>query len=314
MDTGKALAKHNHSTDYFGIAIDVRKSDIQKAVRRGMFQQACSSFFAGYNLRTMFPKSTTALSVQTNFINRLMVIAVEDIGMANPNLIRTILPVLNEMSTRKIDRDPYMLTAIIHALVESPKSRLCSHLASVYRAANRKLAESKGVVFLVGAETITLDTPDCFTWLETKSSLEIFGWIQADPACVPHHQHFDLLQKVYKKASATFGQPAFLRYMLALAHYLNVKNERGEYVTAELTKSPYVLEPFSTAFVSLLIHPSTAVFLDPLEDSVDYHTKKGRSGGDSVSSLKKRFRMVGAEVKNAHPVMNDSVLEEIYKV
>lgn len=305
METGLAVAKHNHSVDYFGVAMDVRKSDMQKAIRRGLFHQAISSFFAGFNMLNLFPGNKTALAIQTNFINRLMVIAVEDIGLANPALLRTILPILFGMSKRKISRDADTLASIVWELTNSKKSRLCSHLFHGYKQSNRDIAREKGVVF---AEKTTLETRDCFSWLETKQPEEIFECVRTHDACKPHLCEFELLEKIYRNASA-FGKPNVIRYVLGLAHYLSVPNtEHGAFVKAQMEAGKYAMETVSSSMLEPLLAHDEAVFLPPLEDSKDVHTAEGRRTGHDA----KRFRHVGAIVEDAHELMNDSVLESVY--
>jgi hypothetical protein len=306
-DTGRAIAKHNHSVDYFGVAIDIRKSDVQKAIRRGLLQQALSSFFAGYTLLSLFPGNQTALAVQTNFINRLIIIAVEDVGLADPNLLRTILPILYGMSRRKIERDSETLAAVVQALVHAKTSRLCSHLFHAYKQASREKAIKEGVVFCT-LDDISLETPDCFAWLETKDPKEIFALIRAHSRCTVHLSEFELLEKLYTHASA-FGKANVIRYLLGLAHYLSVpETERGAYVTTELHAKAYELERVSYSMIHPLVTHDVDVFLPPLRDSVDVHTAEGRRMGHDA----KRFRQVGACVEDAHEVMNDDVLERIY--
>lgn len=305
--TGLAVAKHNHSVDYFGVAIDVRKSDVQKAIRRGVFQQAASSFFAGFNMLELFPGNKTALAIQTNFINRLIIIAVEDVGLANPALLRTILPILHGMSKNKVPRDPDVLASIVLELVNSPKSRLCSHLFNGYKKTNRKLAVEKGVVFSSGS-TINLETPDCFGWIEDQTPEEIFDVIHAHPRCKPFLTDFILMAKIHKTASK-FGKPNMIRYILGLAHYLSVPDtERGQFVTAEMQRVGTVMEGISSSVMVPLLLNDPVIFLSPLDDSADVHTAEGRKAGHDS----KRFRQTGALVENAHRLMNDSILECIY--
>jgi len=285
MDTGLAKALHNHSVDYFGIPIDVRKSNLQKAIRRGLLDQALSSFFAGFDLLNLFPGNQVALATQTNFINRLIVIAGEDVGVANPRLLRTTLPILYAMSARKQARDPGVLSSIIYELVESPKSRLCSHLFHAYKGA---------------APGASLATPDCFAWITAKPPRELFAALRANCLLAPHLEHFALLERIYNKSSK-FGKPNMMRYTLALAYFLVAEGAQGDFVRAEMAKEDVLLRPSP-------LHHDRGVFIAPLPESEDVHTLTGRKrGSDSVV-----FRHVGAVVTNAHPLMNDAELEARY--
>lgn len=123
MSVGKAVIKFNHSVDFYGTPIDIRKSDVQKAIRVGKGSQARNSFFCGFQMLILFPLNKTAMGMQTNFINRLMVIAVEDIGLANVPLLISILPVLFAMSRNKMSRNINMLNGIIAALIYAKLSK-----------------------------------------------------------------------------------------------------------------------------------------------------------------------------------------------
>lgn len=303
---GKSVAKHNHSKDFFGFDIDVRKSDVQKGVRRNLFTQTACSFFAGYNMRVMYPESSTALAIQTNFINRLIVIAGEDIGLAHPALLKHTIPILYTMSSKKETRDPAMLLRVLRAYVEAPKSRLCSHWFNAYRKSNRELAISRGFGFLDKSQ-VTLATLDCFTWIEDLEEDELFKRINDSEPCKPHLDFFKTLQRIYKKASK-FGQPNMIRYMLALAHYLNVPGPKGNFVREQMSVK-FELESFQDAsMLDPLQSHAQDFYLPPLDDSADVHTKSGRKNGRDAHL----FRVVGAEVVNKHHLMIDDAMEDFY--
>ena len=257
---------------------------MQKAIRRGLEEQALCSFFAGYDLLSFFPGKSTALAIQTNFINRLMVIATEDIGLANPLLLRAVLPILWDMSTERHTRKPELLAAIIKCLVASPKSRLCSHLAYAYKN------------WTPNKDT-SLKSRDCFMWLDTPDV--VFTKILLNSQCVPFKSHFALLRKIYNRASKS-GKPAFFRYMLALAHFLNVDGTQGEFVTEQMKSND------TPELINIHVERE---FRAPLEESVDVHTQSGRKAGADV----KRFRQMGALVTNRHPLMVDDDLELNYE-
>ena len=286
---GKAVALHNHSVDFSGVAIDVRKSDVQKAIRRGLTKQAIGSFIAGFELVHLFPESDetnehrVAKSVQTNFINRLIVILVEDVGLANPRLVKYALPVLFGMSTGKRKRDLDTLCGIIVCMCESEKSRLCSHLFHAFKKTEKT--------------EITLEDPSCFSWLVTKDPEDVFSKILCKELS-EYKTGFLELRAVYKKSSK-FGKPNVIRYALGLGHYLLEKSEKGDFVRAEMQKPFLAIVPFR--FLGPL-YPC------PLVESVDIHTKAGRKAGSTV----KRFKQEGAQVENASKLMNDPVLEDFY--
>lgn len=306
MKIGLAISLHNHSVDESGTPIDVRKSDVQKAIRRGMSLQALGSFFAGFNMPILFPdapdstpkaklEAKTSKGIQTNFINRLIVIAVEDIGLANPLLVQSIIPILFAMSTRKQVRNPDILINIIQRMADSPKSRLCSHLFHAYKASNRLVRIERGLEL----DQTGLEYPNCFSWIDTLQASVVFGKLFENPACKVFLSEFKMLAAIYSKSSK-FGKPNVIRYALGLGHFLNAKSKQGEFVTTEMNKARMQLSGVQQHFDCL----------PPLADSVDIHTRIGRKAGANV----KRFKEVGAEVENADELMNDVILEEIYKL
>lgn len=335
---GLAVSKHRYSMDFFGVAIDQRKSDLQKAVRRGLTEQALVSFFAVYNMTTLFPElqkreakveksprtpaeleASAAKGNQTNVVNRLLVIAMEDVGLANPHLVRSIVPVLHDMSKTPAKRDPYKLAWIVTQLCESKKSRLCSHAARAYLLVNRERALQMGLK--LGDGEVTLASLNCFEWLDEKSPIakspdEIFGIIRAKfegpfrhPPLLPM---FETLIKVYKGLSSDFAKPAAIRYILALAHFLVADDARAKFVQEQIAMptEPVRDHPDRALVDRLQSHDKALYDAHPvMTDSVDYHTSAGRRSGAS----KELFRLVGAHVENESELMVDPVLKSIYE-
>ena len=172
MNVGKAIAKHNHSIDFWGTPIDERKSDVQKAIRRGLVTQALFSFSCGIQMIELFPNNSTAKAIVTNFINRLIVIAVEDVSLANPRLVKSILPTLTLMSRKPYLRNKKTLDWIVTELANSPKSRLCSHLYNAYK----------------DGDDATLDSPECFQWID--KGFDLYDKIKRDVRCKKFMCHY----------------------------------------------------------------------------------------------------------------------------
>ncbi len=172
---GLAVAKHRVGRSASGTALDVVKSDLQKAIRMGRASQALMAFFELYNMPTIFPNSSTAKGNQTNVLNRIVVCAMEDIGPANIPLVIAICDQVKLHTTalasrgndvgnqaevmkavaiyrrqRKYDGTPQALAALVEQMALSPKSRLASHLWHAYGCpANDQLRTAKGLNFTV---------------------------------------------------------------------------------------------------------------------------------------------------------------------
>jgi len=91
---------------------------MQKAIRRGMRDQALYAALGLFN----FAIQGRGQPIMTFLRNRLCIIAIEDVGLANPALVDAVL--------EKLEHEPYMadLAGIVLALCESKKTRLCSWL------------------------------------------------------------------------------------------------------------------------------------------------------------------------------------------
>lgn len=113
------ISRHEHTTD-------ILSSCLQKNIRRGEYEKALYSA-----LQLMeFADIVKAKALVTRTLNRLRVIVLEDIGIANPSLLarfNTLYESLEEKRTNKI-----LLARIIQLLAKSPKSRICSDIKAVY--------------------------------------------------------------------------------------------------------------------------------------------------------------------------------------
>ncbi len=126
---------------------DIMKSGLQKYIRRGLTEKAL--YCAGELDLMKHAPDTRAEAIRTNFIHRLMVIYVEDVGVANlaiwPQLDAGITTLLSER--KKASRDMAVEAAavadIVAALSASEKSRSCSHVRA---SVNVKDAVSRQVL------------------------------------------------------------------------------------------------------------------------------------------------------------------------
>lgn len=114
-----------------GITPSIYASWLQKSIRRGIFDQAI------YAAAGLFAFSTEerGAPLLTFLLNRLEIIAIEDIGLANPFLVDTIISTFE-----KVRKTPEFnsIAGVVKSLCESPKTRLCSWIKN---ALGREKAE-----------------------------------------------------------------------------------------------------------------------------------------------------------------------------
>lgn len=116
---------------YNGYSVGDLKSWLQKAIRRGSEDEAV---WAAVELYTL-PKQ----SVVTNLFNRLRIISMEDIGVANPSAVKCVGEILASLETAKgkpklpVTAEGVMKVAKLTAyLAKSKHLRLCSDYKAVF--------------------------------------------------------------------------------------------------------------------------------------------------------------------------------------
>lgn len=144
---GESTSVYQKSTDPWGFSVPHRESDMQKAIRRGDYRQAMVAFFACYNLSRIFPGDTNAKLIRTNVLNRLVMCAVEDIGVANVMLVNLVAKVVDDIieAFKKDGNSPNQyiknfvelgLANILYQMCICKKTRIQSHLAHAYHDKN----------------------------------------------------------------------------------------------------------------------------------------------------------------------------------
>jgi hypothetical protein len=131
---GMKVSGMNRSTGYSGYSTGINKSALQKYVRRNMVEKALKSGFE------LFAFKSYVAGIVTNLYNRLSVIALEDIGIANPNLAITVVKYINDIRGLSTDitysdvNEGAMLGTIIQLLCESYKTRNIGWYSYAYSA------------------------------------------------------------------------------------------------------------------------------------------------------------------------------------
>lgn len=137
MET-RISVKYRNERSLNNFTLDVLKSALQKYIRRAMEDQA---LFAGVEL-LMFGAVDGGARIVTNFIHRLQVIYLEDVGIAAINLWEYIDSKIDIMKARDlITGDCKSLSGqamidIICALSQSMHNRLPSHLSAISKYSN----------------------------------------------------------------------------------------------------------------------------------------------------------------------------------
>jgi len=137
VDQRRYAGRLGGSQTYHGIPIDIAKSGMQKAVRRGQQEWALMYLFELLGLGSMEPSG----AVITNTYNRLAVCAAEDVGLAQLDVTLAIIDRVNQRDKgdHKLPIPNAELAAMTQLLCASRKTRVCSHIWRSY-------VDSQGVV------------------------------------------------------------------------------------------------------------------------------------------------------------------------
>lgn len=107
-------------------------SALQKYIRRGNVEKSLMVANELYHMRYL--DNPGYKGCWTNFQNRLVIIAIEDIGPANPDLLEVILGyVLNGNILDDNDENKLNILRLVERMARSPKTRIISHLRYKYR-------------------------------------------------------------------------------------------------------------------------------------------------------------------------------------
>lgn len=124
MEGKRVYNEPSNSKGITGYKKDILISAVQKYIRRAEVEKALIAGFDLYN----FKHVEGGKGIFTNLINRLKVIACEDIGMGNMNLVVNIVDLLNDPDFL----EPEDIMVVIEKLSASKKSRRGSHAWRAY--------------------------------------------------------------------------------------------------------------------------------------------------------------------------------------
>ena len=333
----------NGTKTFHGYDLDIGKSAVQKGIRRGMIEFSLQSGFELWRLAEVGGRAG-----QTNLYNRLAVIATEDIGPANLNLVVYVVNYVLTDVKSGTDRSAGKLATVIQQLAMSKKTRIMSHIWSAYTNQNGRIKAIQA--------GLQLDSEELDLRLISDSSLNHF-FREGDPVeIIPLakmfyfrlrdknfnavwwvYQYLQILKKNKKmkvKARRRRTKPMIIIWEM-------MRDFLGSNVVDVLSRAYFTFSegrPFlMTAITTILysknkrevisidqtinqginvwrIHP----YLIKLQTSdydfvvpeyvIDMHTKEGRRRGKN----RQNFVSEGALINNPDPLYYDQRLEKIY--
>ena len=259
---GKSTSTFRHAVDTWGHLITLRKSDFQKAIRRGNINQALVAFFACYNIESLFPSDPSAKSIQTNIINRLVICAMEDIGVANTSLVTSIVKVIVPMVKKRGLRNKHTLAKYVILLCNSKKTRVQSHMSHYYAKVNN-------VAFDIDA---TIDNPQCFSVCTVGNGELVWDKVG--------NQMHDIKQ--YWITVAKRNKRAIAQYALSVAFFGIGGNK--EQKDAIMHYEPVSLPSIDDIVISIM---HNEIDMEPLPEANDMHV----NGGHTYDA-KRHFRSI----------------------
>lgn len=193
----KMSAKYRQVTTHRGLDFDLAKSLLQKYLRRGN-QEGAMEIALELDLFRFCEKGQ---SIVTNFYNRLRIIILEDVGIANPFLILHADKLL----------DTNNLTELIPLIVRSPKTRFYSHMRAYYFI-EKNVANSgspKNLFPLKNDENLR-SIIDNFVW--TLENKDISAWFYINQILIKEK----VQEKYFNSTRAGFLILRILQWHLAL--------------------------------------------------------------------------------------------------
>lgn len=281
---GQSTPTYRVATDPWGFSVTLRKSDMQKAIRRGNFDQALVAFFSCYNLHKVFPDVQNAKSIRTNMLNRLVICAMEDVGVANTNLVMQVSEMLDKAIKESIPDT--LIATIIYNMCLSKKTRIQSHIAHAYHPKNNDLSMKHGIV--LNPNPLSASDPNWF----------YVAALDPDMAWRHTNGRYPILYKIYRRM-ADRNKDAVLRFALAVNYFsatgaINPSEETWTFHSLP-TNNPHIEEAFLNKYR-----------LDPQECAYDKHTSEGSE------KTTRQFREEGAIVNNECQMFNVPIYQQIY--
>lgn len=329
------------SLTFSNIKLDIAKSALQKYIRRSITEKALLIAFELYRF-TEIPEAKAAVS---NMYNRLAIIANEDVGPANLNLVLEVTRIVESKN-----RDVGVLYQMVKLLSESKKSRLPSHCWRSY--AN---PDGRKVALELGLPIDTEFTSDDLLFINENKNCDLF--IESDPEDLRSY----LLIFYDRLIKKDFNAFTWCHFYLEASKDITLKIKRKKFINGnqrcstgksdiliwkvlskfldiechDILVEAYYNHTESRPFLQLAItvalyglkYEKINIVSDPNDDEyidnmlngrydfikiedfvIDKHTKDGRSNGMSVSN----FVDEGAYVANEDMSYHNDLLAKIY--
>lgn len=202
-----------------GLRIDVLKSLVQKGIRRGETGLALGAFVRLLAFDADPQATTGGRSITTNAINRLPVIAAEDVGLGNPRLLPRVEKLISDLRELReesrttgatYDAGP-LAGEVIGLLAQSPKSRLASHARATFVHNVDRESTLERIPFLPEARAIVeapSPLPPCM------AGVDLTGWQTGDRETLL--QFSKVLRQVRELPGARLTKFLGVRYLAAL--------------------------------------------------------------------------------------------------
>jgi hypothetical protein len=291
---------------YSGHPFDVMISALQKYTRRSEQTWAVEVAVELYRMGELDP------APRSNLFNRVMVIAVEDIGVADINLTLSVISLLIDKKNRTMDN----LVAVVNDMASpnTKKTRIMSHLRHAYS----NISKSKKYGLVIHEDRHGLATLELFEEALSKRKPEMWLWY-AIYLKETANTKIDKTTKPYLKSKTT--DPSVLLWAALSRHldrdtFLPLMN--GYWFASE--KSPYMMVALSCVQFSIK-HTAQVIFESPKEIkhnyiiqsiqdyAIDMHTMVGKRNGKTRAD----FVNEGALVFPEDDRFIDPLLVEIYK-
>jgi len=336
---GKMVNKgmNGGSLTFSGLDVGAVRSGVQKYIRRN---ETVKAIMCGVEMYRMIEVDCKAL--QSNLFNRLAIIAAEDIGPANIELMLKMIKInLDD------NRDMYQMISMIQLMSQSPKTRIMSHLYRAYcHPDGMKVAQEQGLDVIDQYDTdfiqnhglnifkvedpndlivytvmmykrLTSNTPE-----ERIKALYWLGYFIRDMAKYPKVGArnrktkplvivWAMLQLLMKPETWQILMQACFKlsesrpfYMAAFTMLIYDVKQNNNGIDANLNQ--LIIDWHKHDFLAQLLQGKHILQLD--DYVVDMHTKAGRKQGKNRTD----FVNSGAKVELQDPNLCDPILEQIY--
>jgi hypothetical protein len=278
---GLSTPTYRIAVDPWGFSLNLRKSDFQKAIRRGNFKQALVAFFTCYNTLKLYPDNSSAKAIRTNIINRVVICAMEDVGVADIPLVMKVVTYMDLVATKKKTTSDIRIARLIYSMCKARKTRVQSHLHNVFLPVKAHLWEAAGIV---------------------KGDSEIFDLRKTNPVAfwARYSDKYPVLNRVCKRMGVK-NKGAVSCFVATIEYFI----ERKMIDPDVLTERP-LIRKIPTKYEVLSVF-TNHFKMDPATCAYDKHTLEGRGMGTA------QFRNEGAFVKRESRLFAIPAFKYIYE-